>query len=114
MKIQKGFTLIEVLISLGLLSVLLLGIAQLQLVALGINQKSWNLTIATLQAENMSAVIQSDVNWSGYLDKWQKDTQELLPGSKNGVTSKGNDEYIVSISAPQGEYNIQMIVVSLS
>ena len=58
-KQQAGFTLIEVLIAVLVLSVGILGIGFLQTLGIRLTQNSFMLSVATQQAQDMALEIQS-------------------------------------------------------
>lgn len=117
---QQGFTLLEVLISLFILSVGLLGLAGLQMNGLRSNQDSYYLSQAMAQAYDMADRMRA--NMAGYNNgnygaittalptdpgcitsgctsaqmaqydayQWNTDNANLLPNGKGTVTTAGN------------------------
>lgn len=71
---NKGFTLIEVLITLVVLSIALLGVGVLQVKALQYSYASYQRSVATLQANDLVERL-----WSGMC---------ALPGSKDTIVSE--------------------------
>ena len=51
-KSNLGFTLIEVLVALCLLSIILVSLARTQLIALSLNQNGWNNTVKIVKEKN--------------------------------------------------------------
>ena len=87
MRKSKGFTLIEVMIALMILSITLLSLSTSQAVALNSTRKMRFVTMATVVAKNMMANIElmSDVKGFTYV----KDLGEKTEGSVEGDDYKG-------------------------
>ena len=62
-RVERGFTLVELLITLVIVSVGILGLAKLQAVAMAETQVSRTRSLMTFQAESLAAVMQSNRGW---------------------------------------------------
>jgi len=60
-KSEKGFTLFEVLISLFIVGVALLGLAQMEVYILKSSQSSFNYTVATIRANSFVDAVWTDL-----------------------------------------------------
>ncbi|MFT6926527.1 MAG: type IV pilus assembly protein PilV [Psychromonas sp.] len=60
-KTEKGFTLFEVLVSLFIIGVALLGIAQMEVYILKSSQSSFNYTVATIRANSFVDAVWADL-----------------------------------------------------
>ena len=84
---QTGFSLIEVLMSLFVLSIILCGLIQMQLFCINESSKSYLKTIAIIQANNLIELFRIQKNTHSnsvnVVQQWQQDTQNLLPYSQN-------------------------------
>jgi type IV pilus assembly protein PilV len=127
-----GFTLIEVLVTLVVVSIGMLSIAQLQARALQHSHSSLQRTVAVVQANDLLERM-----WSGYCDEtafpgtihtdWRAaSTHPLLPGRTDSLTWTGasNPEFTLTISwqdlrardntAPSFTYVFRMLDPDLS
>ena len=93
--LSAGYTLLEVLIALCILSVGLLLLAQAQLLALRNNQTAYFQTIAALQLASMAdrltacaAVHCDSAGLTNEVSLWNGENSELLPIGKGGVSGK--------------------------
>ena len=80
-----GFSLIEVLLALFILSVGLLGIAQMQLSSLHHTEEAYRQSIATIQLSSLSERLQanpSDTARQNELTQWNTQNARLLPKGK--------------------------------
>lgn len=82
-KTQQGISLMEVLVSLFLLSIGLSGILKMQLSALqGVNS-AYNTSIAIIRAESLQVILkQKPDNFSEWFNTWQAENQQMLPEPK--------------------------------
>lgn len=123
-RVQRGFTLVEILVTLVLVSVGLLGVAALQLTTLRGNQESYVRSQASVLAADILDRIRAnplafrdgayDVTWDGTgttstragddLRAWQQAIDSLLPGGANGntagriVRASAGGRHIVTVS----------------
>ncbi len=87
-KIQAGFSLIEVLVAMALLSMVVLGVGKQMLNALSNSQGSLNQTIAVEQLDGMANIIlQFPVQYQMFLSDWNIDNQCLLPEGNGEVNA---------------------------
>ncbi len=96
---RNGFSLIEVLIALSILSIGLLGIAVLQTVALKRNYAAFMHSVAVTQIASMFNRLQVDSSKQG-IALWNQDNAQLLPQGKGSCNS-----YAISISWFSRSYN---------
>ena len=97
----KGFTLIEVMVALLVLSVGLLGLAGLQLHSLQYTHSSYQRTLVNIQALDMAERM-----WTHLaeplleLEEWRRLNQSSLPEWKGTVTLVPNqpNDYVITIS----------------
>lgn len=124
---QQGFTLLEILVSIVVLSIGLLGLAGLQAVSLNNNQTAYLRAIATQQALDMADRIRSNPAGvaSGEYDdldtsiptaqtclsasctaaemaasdhaRWNTNNQRLLPGGAGTVVNDGNGNFVINV-----------------
>ena len=111
MIVQRGFTLIEVLISMVILAIGLLGLAAMQAISLRDNQDAYYYQQATLLAYEMQDRIRGNVYWANNTvtaatnaacnnspgcsakqmaendyDYWKKSVEAIFPKPKTGAT----------------------------
>src|SRR5690554_6479197 len=116
---QLGFTLIEALIALLVLSIGLLGVAAMQLKALQGAHAAYQRSIASLAAqdaqERLWSVMSVRIGEVGFLEcpswssgqesAWQDQWSSFLPGlSSNPVTPLGDCEFEISVSWAEGRF----------
>jgi prepilin-type N-terminal cleavage/methylation domain-containing protein len=95
----SGFTLIEVLVSLALLAVLLVGLDAMQITALRKIRETANFSIATEQLVNLSERLHALGRLQGLAaqtDAWNLENAQLLPAG-TGVVSGEYPSYIATI-----------------
>jgi type IV pilus modification protein PilV len=77
---EKGFTFIEVLISVFILSITLLGIAEITMVSLRNTKEAYWQSIAVIQLANVAERLRADPTAINYeCDLWRQENQYLLP-----------------------------------
>lgn len=108
-KLNAGSTLIEVLITLLVVSVGLLGMAALQLRSISLNQSAY----FQLQATNLAADIADRILVNGEQaskDYYKKDVSQVLTdinAAANEVTKQDISEWLTKASVlPQGQFSI--------
>lgn len=123
----KGFTLIEVLVTIVVMAFGLLGIAGLMLKGLGLNNASYLRSVATQQAYDMGDRIRANIvgatagNYNAITYTagqvcatctncsagnlavydacyWNKQNETLLPLGRGSVTLNGSSEYVITVS----------------
>lgn len=82
---QGGFTLLEILVSIVVLSIGLLGLAALQVVSLNNNQSAYYRSIATQQAYDMADRIRS--NPQGFIDGEYNALNNAIPAGAQACTT---------------------------
>jgi len=82
---QGGFTLLEILVAIVVLSIGLLGLAALQVVSLNNNQSAYYRSIATQQAYDMADRIRS--NPAGFIAGEYDDLDETIPVAAPACTT---------------------------
>lgn len=128
---QAGFSMIEMLVAIVILAVGLLGLAQLQITAMGTNSKSGSIVAATTVAQMATEEIMAVKTESNYLygsmltvaqvdQPWPDDPDDISPLDGGGVDSDadGDDDFSVTFSstpdaAGVGITDIQITVSSL-
>jgi len=79
---MKGFSLLEVLIALFILSTVMLGIAGLQVTVLAHNQQARWYSLAVMQSVNMVERMRADFsNKTKEVEIWRLETKQQLPHS---------------------------------
>ncbi|MBN1684415.1 MAG: prepilin-type N-terminal cleavage/methylation domain-containing protein [Gammaproteobacteria bacterium] len=87
---QYGFTFIEVLVALCLMSIVLLGIEKMLIMALRMNRQAWFQTISVNQIKNMAEIIKiKREGWTQFYPMWQMQNQLLLPKGMGKVLPLG-------------------------
>lgn len=84
----NGFSLLEVLVSLFLLSVVLLGLEGMQFFALREMRNAWLLSVAVNQINNMSERLRAygqDVVIEDQVIIWNQEISQLLPKGRGDV-----------------------------
>ncbi len=94
---EHGVTLIEVLIAMLVLSIGLLGLAGLYLNALRASQDMHFRVLASIAAEDMGEHIRITGDSDGYLNGWQTDLGNRLPGGQ-GAVAPGTDTHVVTVT----------------
>jgi type IV pilus assembly protein PilV len=95
--IPKGFSFIEVLITLLVFSLGLLGIAGLEIIALRNTQKSYMRSIATVQIASMLERLHanhSSNTRSAECLKWNQENQQLLPQASGNCSCQNSICYV--------------------
>ncbi len=89
---HSGFSLIEVLVALFLLSIVLLGVEEQMLKSLQSSQGALNQTIAVEQASGMASMMELfPTQYQNFLPGWNQDNQNLLPDGKGEIKVSGSD-----------------------
>lgn len=91
MKNIFGFTLIEVLVSLALFALILLGFDVMQLTAFQMNQSAYCLTMVALQMDSIDERLKVLGKGHGLQDQmkiWNRQNQLVLPGGKGVVLGR--------------------------
>ncbi len=86
---NTGFTLIEVVISLLLFSLVLLGFNAMQWQAVRETQSAYHFTVAASQLHAMTERLRALDKWSGLeqqIQKWNLQNQQVLPQGKGEVS----------------------------
>lgn len=81
----SGFSLIEILVALFILSFGLLGIAQLELTALQKNRENFEYSLAITQLEAMAERLRANQSNEAQMrecELWRSETRDLLVGAK--------------------------------
>ncbi len=87
---QEGFSLIEVLVSLLVLSIGLLGVMQLQLKSRPMLEKNTQQILAQMLATGLSERLQSHKNPDVQKQEWQATVQRLLPNGSSQIECLSN------------------------
>lgn len=94
--------LIEVLVSLFLLSLILLGMDGLGLYAMQENRNIWLFNLAVNQFINMSEIIKASGNLSTeQLERWNQENRMVLPHGRGEVTGEFPD-YVITVYWGEG------------
>ncbi len=98
---SAGFTLLEILIAVALLSVGLLGFVKAEIIALHYNQDAYFQSVAQWQQNTLSERLRlcdfvADVHHctSSQVGSWQVENALLLPQSKSELQAQGLDHQI--------------------
>lgn len=97
---QAGFSLLEVLVALVILTIALLGISRIGLLALCEQQAAYFRTIANIQAQSIADRVRLSVeHCPEFLDQfvreWQAENKTLLPQSNSRIEISPNNYLIV-------------------
>ncbi len=104
----KGFSLIEALVSLLILSVGLLGVAGLQIYAIHYTQISYQHTLVNIQAVDMVERMWTHLAEPlSELNAWQNLNQDSLPGWQGTVVAVANqpNSYVITILWAQDQFD---------
>tara|TARA_R110000868_G_scaffold177378_6_gene415792 strand:- start:1262 stop:1642 length:381 start_codon:yes stop_codon:yes gene_type:complete len=83
----NGFSLLEVLISLFLLSLVLLGVFASQATSLQQARGTHNFLQAMTLSQNMAVYLRTHhLEWNRYDQRWQSNIQAVLPGARGDVS----------------------------
>ncbi len=88
-KTQTGFSLIEVLISLMLLSLMLFGMDAMELMAVRDNRATYFFNVASNQAQDMAErlrVFAFAEDFRHSVAEWNQENQEVLPQGRGIIT----------------------------
>ncbi len=91
----RGFGLIEVLISMLILSSVILVIAMAQVRALHLNSEALQLTTASQMLSNMTEQLQAGDQQQA---SWQSELQQSLPGGHGQIKQIGKHDWQVAVS----------------
>jgi type IV pilus assembly protein PilV len=100
MKNNKGFTLLEILISILILSIGLLGFARAQLISLRHNESAYLQTIATIQNNSLAErfyicnLAHSTACKAKQIDIWKAENKALLPQAESSAREY-SDHYTI-------------------
>ncbi|MBS0357660.1 MAG: prepilin-type N-terminal cleavage/methylation domain-containing protein [Proteobacteria bacterium] len=97
---EEGFSLIEILAVILILSMGLLALAKIQIASLRNITASYFQTVALLQAENCAERIvslSSPLQVSGLIAEWDLENRERLPEGRGEVFQNGN-QYTIQVS----------------
>src|SRR5205809_775092 len=86
---NKGFSLIEVLISILLLSIALIGIDALELNSLRISRETYYLSVATNQMQSIAdrlKVFSNNNVLQSEIDDWNRENKNILPQGRGQVS----------------------------
>lgn len=96
-----GYTLLEVLISLCILSFGLLGFAQAQLLALRSNQIAYMQSIAQTRLTSLAEILQacagvncSSTDMNDEINSWNEDNAYLLPSGQSDFKTQDNYQMV--------------------
>lgn len=102
MKKSQGFTLLEVLTSLFLLSILILSVTALQASVLRESRGAYYFHYAMISAENMCEYIASNSSHHAQYEKiWREQLHDVLPNA-SGKVAGSHHEYRVAINWGDG------------
>lgn len=98
MRNNQGFSLLEVLIALAILSIGLFGFVEAQLIALQQDQAAYLQSVALAQLRNMAELIHAcgadgknaAVCLNQEINRWQKENKRLFPQADSKVVAKGS------------------------
>lgn len=87
-----GFSFIEVLVALFILSIVLLGVEEQMLKSLQSSQEALNQTIAVEQINGMASMVALfPGQYQRFLSEWNQDNQRFLPDGKGKIKTSGGD-----------------------
>ncbi|MDX1900840.1 MAG: prepilin-type N-terminal cleavage/methylation domain-containing protein [Gammaproteobacteria bacterium] len=96
----SGFTFLEILVSLFLLSIALFGLDVIHLRTLRDTQSAWYFSLATLQLNNLSEqlhAMHSESELAAIIQEWNMQNQNVLPKGRGSVV-KNSATYQVTIA----------------
>lgn len=87
---QSGVSLIEILISLFIISIMLFGLDAMQLIALREVKAAYYVTVATEQITSMRErlIVARNKNITRQIVIWNKQNNEILPHGRGAVTGE--------------------------
>lgn len=95
---SSGFSFIEILISLMLLSLVFLGVDTVGYFSLHTEKNGWYLTVASNQVSSMGERLRALGDYEGLKNQialWNQENQAVLPKGQGKVTGKFPDYTIV-------------------
>jgi prepilin-type N-terminal cleavage/methylation domain-containing protein len=92
---QSGFSLLEVLITIFILSFGLLALLQLQCYTANISQQNWYQLVAQTQLQSLAEKLSISPVFSNAISAWNNQNQLLLPSGNGQVIN--NDSYLITI-----------------
>ena len=95
-KLYSGFTLIEVLISLVILSLVLLGFDALEIFGIREINNAYHFTLAENQIKSMTEVLHTSQDHTQQIAFWTLQNQVLLPHGR-GLVTGGYPNYLVTV-----------------
>src|SRR5690349_7549568 len=85
LKKSLGFSLVEVLISLFIFSLILLGFDAMELIALRESRSAYYFSMAAMQVQSMAEKLHAVGEVSDWIESWNQQNQEMLPHGKGEV-----------------------------
>jgi type IV pilus assembly protein PilV len=113
---NRGFSMIEVLISMLLLSFILLGLDAMETYSIQKSRSAYFFNMAITQLNNMTEKLKAIMNGSdlaGQLEKWNQENQAVLPQGLGTVTGTFPD-FIVTIYWGQTPHHCALVHVGES
>jgi hypothetical protein len=95
-KSLQGMSLIEILVSLFLLSLIQLGAVEMQCLALREDYDAWIFMIATVQLNNITERLHTDFLLDNQIKQWNQENEKVLPQGIGKVTGD-YPEYTVTL-----------------
>ncbi|MEO8402081.1 MAG: prepilin-type N-terminal cleavage/methylation domain-containing protein [Gammaproteobacteria bacterium] len=107
---SKGFSLIEVLVSLLLISFILLGLDAMQIYSLKQARISYYFSIASHQINNMTErliTLQRHADLAEQIALWNRENSAVLPNSQ-GTISGTFPHYIITLNWGDGSHHCEI------
>lgn len=110
---QQGASMIEVLVTMLVTSVGLLGVASLQTAGVRMARDSGLMSQASFMASNMADRLRGNEEYSADdLNAWNESIQQVLPNGSGDVVSSADDLYEITVTWTESADSTQIATAS--